>query len=120
MISLIDYISGFFNIADSKSKDLKDPVKNICADVAVSVFSYLNATDRESCGKVNKEWRKIASREILKEKAFGNSFVFGKEKWKKYFGDIGTEPPLPSNIEEILESHVPIFPETCFKHICLC
>jgi hypothetical protein len=28
--------------------------------------------------------------------------AFGKAKWAKYFGDIGVEPPLPPNIEEIL------------------
>jgi tetratricopeptide (TPR) repeat protein len=32
------------------------------------------------------------------------SMAFGKAKWEKYFGDIGVEPPLPPNIEEILNS----------------
>ena len=30
------------------------------------------------------------------------SIAFGKADWEKYFGDIGSEPPLPANIEEIL------------------
>ena len=30
------------------------------------------------------------------------SIAFGKADWEKYFGDIGLEPPLPANIEEIL------------------
>ena len=28
--------------------------------------------------------------------------AFGKAEWEKYFGDIGEEPPLPANIEGIL------------------
>src|ERR1700733_11469086 len=105
MSSLIDS-SRFFNKEiksaslsdkdkDSKSKDLKDPVKHTCADVATAAFSFLNATDLERCGKVNKEWRKIASQEALKKKVFGNTFLFGKEKWERYLGDIGAAPPLP-------------------------
>ncbi len=33
--------------------------------------------------------------------------AFGAEKWKKYFGDVGIEPPLPPNILEILSSPCP-------------
>ena len=29
---------------------------------------------------------------------------FGKRHWEKYFGEVGVEPPLPSNIREILQS----------------
>ena len=31
------------------------------------------------------------------------AIAFGKEKWTTYIGDIGVEPPLPSNIHEILK-----------------
>ncbi|MCB1075772.1 MAG: hypothetical protein KDK59_09620, partial [Simkania sp.] len=37
--------------------------------------------------------------------------AFGKAKWEKYFGDIGAEPPLPPNIDEILSSPCPFWPE---------
>ena len=33
--------------------------------------------------------------------------AFGKEKWATYFGDVGEEPSLPTNIYEILESRPP-------------
>lgn len=33
--------------------------------------------------------------------------AFGKDKWEKYVGDIGVEPPLPANIESILQSPCP-------------
>jgi len=29
-------------------------------------------------------------------------YAFGKAKWTKYFGDIGTEPPLPADIDKII------------------
>lgn len=35
--------------------------------------------------------------------------AFGKAQWERYFGDIGEEPPLPSNIQTILDQPCPIF-----------
>lgn len=35
--------------------------------------------------------------------------IFGKAEWARYFGDIGTEPPLPRDINRILNSPCPIF-----------
>lgn len=35
--------------------------------------------------------------------------AFGKDKWATYFGDIGIEPPLPSNIHQILQGPCPIW-----------
>lgn len=32
---------------------------------------------------------------------------FGKAEWATYFGDVGEEPPLPENLEEILNSRCP-------------
>ena len=34
---------------------------------------------------------------------------FGATKWAQYFGDIGIEPPLPSNIHQILSSPCPFW-----------
>ncbi len=39
------------------------------------------------------------------------NMVFGKTQWEKYFGDIGEEPILPSNINQILNGPCPIWPE---------
>lgn len=33
-----------------------------------------------------------------------NDLIFGKEEWVEYFGDIGRVPPLPEDIEEILDA----------------
>jgi hypothetical protein len=35
--------------------------------------------------------------------------AFGAAKWKQYFGDVGTEPPLPDNISEVLNSPCPFW-----------
>ena len=37
--------------------------------------------------------------------------AFGKAEWEKYFGDIGVEPPLPKNIEEILNEPCSFWPD---------
>jgi len=39
------------------------------------------------------------------------SIAFGKEMWEKYLGDIGAEPPLPPNINNILKSSCPFWPD---------
>jgi len=36
--------------------------------------------------------------------------AFGKAVWTKYFGSIGEEPPLPSNIHQILDGCCPFWP----------
>lgn len=41
--------------------------------------------------------------------------AFGKEQWAKYLGDIGSEPPLPSNIQTILQSPCPFWPDKKIK-----
>ena len=43
---------------------------------------------------------------LPKEESFPKT-AFGKAKWKKYFGDIGVEPPLPKDIVEVLKSPCP-------------
>ena len=36
--------------------------------------------------------------------------AFGARAWAQYFGEVGTEPPLPSDIGEILDSPCPFWP----------
>ena len=43
------------------------------------------------------------------------SITFGKADWEKYFGDIGLEPPLPANIEEILNEPCSFWPDKKVK-----
>jgi hypothetical protein len=38
------------------------------------------------------------------------AIAFGKEMWAKYLGDVDEEPPLPPDIDKILQSPCPFFP----------
>lgn len=53
--------------------------------------------------------QKIVVQEVKKETALP-TIAFGAAKWATYFGDVGIEPPLPSNINQILKSPCPFFP----------
>jgi hypothetical protein len=41
--------------------------------------------------------------------------VFGVWEWARYFGEVGVAPPLPSDINEILDSPCPFWPEKVVK-----
>ncbi|MBF5059957.1 hypothetical protein NEPTK9_001481 [Candidatus Neptunochlamydia vexilliferae] len=41
--------------------------------------------------------------------------AFGPKEWERYFGPVGEVPPLPSNIEEILNSPCPIWSDKKVK-----
>ena len=43
------------------------------------------------------------------------SIAFGKAEWGKYFGDVGIEPPLPANIENILNEPCSFWPDKKVK-----
>ncbi|NGX38695.1 MAG: hypothetical protein KR126chlam1_00005 [Chlamydiae bacterium] len=52
--------------------------------------------------------QKIEQTAKLPERALPE-IAFGKASWEQYFGDVGEEPPLPDNIEEILKSPCPFW-----------
>jgi hypothetical protein len=41
--------------------------------------------------------------------------VFGAWAWSQYFGEVGAEPSLPSNIDEILDGPCPFWPDRAVK-----
>ena len=43
------------------------------------------------------------------------SIAFGKADWERYFGDIGEEPTLPANIDEILNEPCSFWPDKKVK-----
>ena len=51
---------------------------------------------------------------LLTKTIFRNK-EFGKKDWEKYFGDIGVEPPIPENIEEILNEPCSFWPDKKVK-----
>ena len=38
------------------------------------------------------------------------AIAFGAKQWRQFFGDVGVEPPLPSDIDKILKSPCPFWP----------
>ena len=49
------------------------------------------------------------------EKSIHEKLVFGGQEWAKYFGDIGVEPSLPTNIEDILNTSCTFWPDKKVK-----
>lgn len=86
-----------------------EAVDSLIVDSAIKIFSYLNSSDLITCCLVSKEWNEFVKEDREKENMLWNAIIyrehaFGKEKWAKYYGDVGIEPPLPKNIYEILKS----------------
>lgn len=90
-------------LTKSSSSGYRFNIQELPEDCVIEIFSYLKLAEFARCCSVCKGWdsnKKVAKSLILKE------FAFGKEKWGKYLGDVGEEPPLPDNIFEILESRL--------------
>lgn len=69
--------------------------------------------------EIEAEERKIALSHLLgrpevtsssSSVPFVPSMAFGKAMWELYFGNVGVEPALPDDIEDILEGPCPIWP----------
>jgi hypothetical protein len=41
--------------------------------------------------------------------------IFGEAEWKQYFGDVGSAPPLPSDMATILDGPCPFWPDQLVK-----
>ena len=54
--------------------------------------------------------RSVASLRELPRVDMIPTMAFGARAWKKYFGEVGTEPSLPSSIGQILNSRCPFWP----------
>lgn len=101
-------------LSKSHNKTNQEPVDSLIADSAIKIFSYLNGAGLAACCLVSKEWIGFVKEDqdnSLWKAIISREIGFGKEKWTKYFGDVGIEPPLPKNICEILRSSCPVFPE---------
>ena len=69
-----------------------------------SSSSHINPFSTPSPAPIYSPQIQIAPQTAVPEMAFG------KAKWNQYFGDIGTEPPLPHNIEQILNRACIFYP----------
>jgi V8-like Glu-specific endopeptidase len=76
---------------------------------------YANTGVRLSREKFGILQQKIAEsyemKKPLQTKSSLPQIAFGRAKWAQYFGDVGIEPPLPPNINEILNGPCPIWPD---------
>jgi serine/threonine protein kinase len=88
------YGGGLGSVPMSLSSQPNDPLPEI---------KNLNVAPPKPTTPSPKATPKPSAKPISKESTLP-SMAFGKAKWEKYFGDIGVEPPLPPNIEEILNS----------------
>ena len=52
----------------------------------------------------------VASSSSIAQVSTSPALVFGGAQWIVYFGDVGTEPPPPPDIEAILQSDCPFWP----------
>ncbi|MGI9297933.1 MAG: hypothetical protein ACR2QC_08550, partial [Gammaproteobacteria bacterium] len=74
------------------------------------VFSFLDVPSGALAILLCTRIRAIFEGRIL-QRQFGINVGFGSQDWKKYFGNVGEVPPLPSNIGGILRSPCPFWPD---------
>ncbi|MCB1109195.1 MAG: hypothetical protein KDK44_06015 [Chlamydiia bacterium] len=79
-------------------------------------FSFREQQERENI-QMALELKKLQLEIVHMQKAIHAlthvttpSMAFGKAEWEKYFGDVGIEPSLPKNINTLLNSPCPIWP----------
>jgi hypothetical protein len=75
-------------------------------EIMLKIFSFFGFSGFQQTLQLNKQWLKLT-----KESALWKVFcvAFDKKRWGIYFGDVGIEPPIPSDITQIFESPCPIW-----------
>ena len=111
-MSVIKRIYDYFSYHRNTHNTLVEPnlIDTIPRDVRLLIFSYLSPKDLGACSCVSREWNVLASHDALWAEAIRREVAFGKEAWAKYFGDVGIEPPLPTDIVKILKAPCPYWP----------
>ena len=67
-------------------------------------------------GQLDQLWQQyVIHPQVLPAAATVPSQAFGAKEWRQYLGEVDTEPPLPSNIDQILNSRCPFWPEAVVK-----
>lgn len=88
-------------------------------DIWKVIFSKLNFYDLQNCSHVSKECYKLANDPVFSKEVVFDEFCFNPWHWNKYCGDgtVSNEEIdkalklLPKNINEILKSPCPAFPD---------
>jgi len=87
---------------------------NLPPDLIPQILSYLPSKDVAASSLVCRSFKKVVyGNALLNLKRSGH--CFGGEDWNIYFGDIGVEPSLPSNIEQTLNTKCIFWPEKQVK-----
>ena len=63
---------------------------------------------------VKEELEKRGKQALLSQTTLSTQ-AFGAREWSQYFGDVGAEPPLPSDISTTLSSVCPFWPDRAVK-----
>lgn len=97
--------------AQKQSETGIDFANLIPREVTHKIFSYLSAEELGKCPRASKTWQLLATDKALWDPLTSTLLkgAFGKEQWKKYFGEIGQEPPVPQDIYKILKSPCPFW-----------
>lgn len=77
-------------------------------DLVRFYLTYLSNRDLISVSNVCREYSQLTRSETL-QKVFARNFAFGAKAWETYFGTVDEEPPLPSNLHQLLAEPCPIF-----------
>lgn len=90
--------------------DIDEGINQLPEEMIIKIFSKLRPADLERSGIVCKKWQVLASDKLLWDAMSPPEIAFGAKQWLEFFGvDIGEVPPLPKNIDQILQSDCPIW-----------
>jgi hypothetical protein len=98
--------------SEKKACNEKEPslAESIPQEIWKQLFSYHSlkqlSLDKLCCQNWNQITSKMINQIQIRAESTG---CFGEIEWLKYFGDIGIAPPLPENIDCILDSPCPFF-----------
>jgi len=93
---------------DVEDVEKLSPIQELPEEILLIIFGYLSLRDQDTARCVCRKWKVVGNDKTLKEI---RAFAFGATKWKRYFGDVGIEPPLPDNIFRILRGPCPFWPD---------
>lgn len=93
--------------ANAEAEKIKTDAKAQADVEALKIKTDAKAQAIAESEKIKTDAKAQAKIEAAQEIAEVEKYAFGQNQWKKYFGDIGKEPPLPKDIYKILKSPCP-------------
>ncbi len=84
-------------------------------ELIYKIFYYLTLNELVKVQLVSKEWKIIATDEVLLNALPLPKGAFGKKAWEKYFGKIGEEPCLSFSLHRLLEQPCPFWKDKKIK-----